>query len=50
MSDPQLDPMAHDDVVAERRPDEIERAIEATLFAADEPLSVEALAAHLGGL
>ena len=50
MSDPRLDPMAHDDVVAERRPDEIERAIEATLFAAEEPLSVEALAAHLGGL
>ena len=29
--------------------DEIERALEATLFAADEPLSAEALAGHLGG-
>jgi segregation and condensation protein B len=32
------------------RPGTLERAVEATLFAADEPLSVEALAAHLGGL
>lgn len=31
-------------------PDEIERGLEATLFAAEEPLAVEALAAHLGGL
>lgn len=30
-------------------PGTLERAIEATLFAAEEPLSVEALAAHLGG-
>lgn len=29
--------------------DEIERALEATLFAAEEPMSAEALAAHLGG-
>lgn len=28
----------------------LERAVEATLFAADEPLSAEALAAHLGGI
>jgi segregation and condensation protein B len=28
----------------------LERAIEATLFAAEEPLSVEVLAAHLGGV
>ena len=28
----------------------LERALEATLFAAEEPLTVEALAAHLGGL
>lgn len=27
-----------------------ERAVEATLFASEEPLSIEALAAHLGGL
>ncbi len=31
-------------------PDILERAVEATLFAAEDPLSVEALAAHLGGL
>ncbi len=30
--------------------DAIVRALEATLFAAEEPLSVEALASHLGGL
>ncbi len=29
-------------------PDELSRAVEATLFAADEPMSAEALAAHLG--
>lgn len=29
--------------------DEIERALEAALFAAEEPLSAEALAGHLGG-
>ncbi|MGB3471540.1 MAG: SMC-Scp complex subunit ScpB [Erythrobacter sp.] len=34
----------------DRSPDEIERALEATLFAADEPMSVETLAAHLGDL
>ena len=31
------------------RPDDLVRAVEATLFAAEAPLSVEALAAHLGG-
>ncbi|MCK0129064.1 SMC-Scp complex subunit ScpB [Erythrobacter sp. F6033] len=31
-------------------PDEIERALEATLFASEEPMSVDALAKHLGGL
>jgi segregation and condensation protein B len=30
-------------------PDEIERAVEAALFAAEEPMTAEALAAHLGG-
>ncbi len=30
--------------------DDVVRAIEATLFAAEEPLSVDALASHLGGL
>ncbi|MBM0170074.1 SMC-Scp complex subunit ScpB [Altererythrobacter sp. C41] len=29
--------------------DELQRAIEATLFAAEEPMTVEALAGHLGG-
>ena len=29
-------------------PDELARAIEAALFASDQPMSVEALAAHLG--
>ncbi|MBK2942545.1 SMC-Scp complex subunit ScpB, partial [Klebsiella pneumoniae] len=31
-------------------PGTLERAIEATLFAAEAPMSVDALAAHLGGL
>ncbi|MFO6445789.1 SMC-Scp complex subunit ScpB [Erythrobacter sp. NE805] len=31
-------------------PGTLERAVEATLFAAEEPLGLEALAAHLGGL
>ena len=31
-------------------PGDIERGLEATLFAAEEPLSIDALAAHLGGL
>ncbi|OGS48799.1 MAG: SMC-Scp complex subunit ScpB [Erythrobacter sp. RIFCSPHIGHO2_12_FULL_63_10] len=31
-------------------PDEIVRAVEATLFASEESMSVEALAAHLGGI
>ena len=31
-------------------PDDILRALEATLFATEEPMSVEALASHLGGL
>ena len=31
------------------RPDDLVRAVEATLFAAEEPMSVEAISAHLGG-
>ncbi|MBA4164629.1 MAG: SMC-Scp complex subunit ScpB [Erythrobacter sp.] len=31
-------------------PDELVRAVEATLFASEEAMSVEALAAHLGGI
>lgn len=34
----------------ETSPDEIARAIEATLFASEEPMSLEALGTHLGGL
>jgi segregation and condensation protein B len=30
--------------------DEVERGLEATLFAAEEPLTIDQLAAHLGGL
>lgn len=39
-----------DDVAPQRSQDEIERALEATLFAAEEPKSVDQLAAHLGGV
>jgi segregation and condensation protein B len=35
---------------AQGEPGTLERAIEATLFAAETPMGVEALAAHLGGL
>jgi segregation and condensation protein B len=31
------------------RPDELVRAVEATLFAAEEPMSAEAISTHLGG-
>ena len=31
------------------RPDDLVRAVEATLFAADEPMTVEAISTHLGG-
>lgn len=34
----------------QNEPGTLERAVEATLFAAEEPLSVDALSAHLGGL
>ena len=34
----------------EDEPGTLERAVEATLFAAEAPMSVDALAAHLGGL
>ena len=35
---------------ADYAPDEVQRGLEATLFAAEEPLSVDQLAAHLGEL
>ncbi len=47
-------PVPSDDVTpgpfVKTAPDEVQRAIEATLFASEEPLSVEALGTHLGGL
>lgn len=36
--------------MSDAEPGTLERAVEATLFAAEEPMSVEALSAHLGGL
>lgn len=36
--------------MSDAEPGTLERAVEATLFAAEEPMSIEALAAHLGGL
>jgi segregation and condensation protein B len=35
---------------AQDEPGTLERAVEATLFAAETPMGIEALAAHLGGL
>lgn len=50
MSEAPENAVPHDDVVPDRTPDEVERALEATLFASDGPLSIDQLAAHLGGL
>lgn len=36
--------------MSESPPNDVVRGLEATLFASEEPLSVEALASHLGGL
>lgn len=36
--------------MSQNRPDDTVRAVEATLFAAEEPMSVDSLAGHLGGL
>ncbi len=52
------EPVPSDDVTprhphasaADHAPDNVQRAIEATLFASEEPLSIEALATHLGNL
>ena len=33
----------------EKGPDDLVRAVEATLFAAEEPMTAEAISAHLGG-
>lgn len=43
-------PVPSDEAAPQHAPDEVERALEATLFAAEEPMGVEALAKHLGGL
>ncbi|MEM7688049.1 MAG: SMC-Scp complex subunit ScpB [Pseudomonadota bacterium] len=55
MSDPALDTQVPsepegDGTGARRSPDEIECALEATLFATEEPMTVEQLAVHLGDL
>jgi len=47
---PKQDTEALTETAAERTPDEIERALEATLFASEDPMSVDELAKHLGGL
>ena len=44
------DRIPSDDVAPHLSEGEIERALEATLFAAEEPMSVEQLATHLGGV
>ena len=36
--------------VAANDPGDIERALEAALFASEEPLTIDAISAHLGGL
>lgn len=41
--------MTHEAAADQRRPDELVRAVEATLFAAEGPLTAEAISAHLGG-
>ncbi|MEM7703538.1 MAG: SMC-Scp complex subunit ScpB [Pseudomonadota bacterium] len=50
MTDTPDDPAVEGDTAPERSPDEVERALEATLFATEEPMTVDQLAAHLGGL
>jgi len=39
-----------DDLESEREADELVKAVEATLFAAEEPLTAEAISTHLGGV
>lgn len=50
MSETPDEPMVEGPAAPERSPDEIERALEATLFATEEPMTVDQFAAHLGGL
>ena len=40
---------AADDLFAPPPPDELVRAVEATLFAAEQPMTLEAISTHLGG-
>jgi len=50
MSEPAPHDLAPDDLAAaERVPDDLVRAVEATLFAASEPMTADAISAHLGG-
>ncbi|MEO6093600.1 MAG: SMC-Scp complex subunit ScpB [Novosphingobium sp.] len=44
-----MHPRAQHELVPDAAPDDLVRAVEATLFAATEPLRAEAIAAHLGG-
>jgi len=48
--DTPLDTVPSDDVVPQMSEDEIQRSLEATLFASEEPMTVDQLAKHLGGL
>ncbi|MEM6586712.1 MAG: SMC-Scp complex subunit ScpB [Pseudomonadota bacterium] len=50
MSEATEENIAPEEAAPERTADEIESALEATLFAAEEPMTVEQLASHLGGL
>ncbi len=50
MSDAADEAPGGEETAPERNADEIEAALEATLFAAEDPMSVDQLAAHLGGL
>lgn len=50
MSEAAQETTAQQGIAPESGADEVERALEATLFAAEEPMSVDQLAAHLGGL
>ena len=50
MSETANQTIPHEETAPDRTPDDVERALEATLFAAEEPKSMDQLAAHLGGL
>lgn len=50
MSETPEETIAPESTAPDRSSDEIERALEATLFASEEPMTVDQLATHLGGL